>query len=51
MLDVQLVSRTGSTILDDAVEHLLQGARLPPFPPGMDQPRVTVTVQIRYSLE
>ena len=51
VLEVQLLSGTGSTSLDDAVEHMLRGARLPAFPPGMDQARVTVTVQIRYRLE
>jgi hypothetical protein len=30
---------------------MLRGARLPAFPPGMEQPEVTVTVQIRYRLE
>jgi len=51
VLELQLLSSTGSTILDAAVERLLRDARLPPFPPGMDQPEVTVTLQIRYSLE
>ncbi len=50
-LAVQLVSGTGSAILDDAVERMLRGARLPAFPPGMEQAEVTVTVQIRYRLE
>jgi protein TonB len=48
---VQLVSGTGSTILDDAVQRMLRGARLPAFPAGMDQAEVTVTVQLRYRLE
>jgi protein TonB len=48
---VQLVSGTGSAILDDAVERMLRGARLPAFPSGMEQSEVTVTVQIRYRLE
>jgi protein TonB len=51
VLDVQLVSGTGSASLDEAVERMLRGARLPVFPPGMDQAQVTVTVQIRYRLE
>ena len=51
VLDVQLISGTGSTNLDDAVERMLRGAHLPPFPPEMDQGEVTVTVQIRYRLE
>jgi len=51
VLDVQLVSGTGSEILDDAVRRMLTGATVPPFPPGMDQDQVTVTVQLRYKLE
>ena len=51
VLDFQLLSGTGSTILDAAVERLLKGARLPPFPAGMDQDQITVTLQIRYALE
>jgi periplasmic protein TonB len=51
VLTLQILSSTGSTILDAAVEHLLRDARLPPFPPGMDQAQVTVTLQIRYALE
>ncbi len=51
VVDFQLLSMTGSAILDAAVERLLRGARLPPFPAGMDQEQVTVTLQIRYALE
>ena len=51
IIDFQLLSRTGSTVLDAAVERLLRGARVPPFPAGMDQEQVTVTLQIRYTLE
>ena len=51
VVDFQLLRSTGSTILDAAVERLLRGARLPPFPSGMDQEQVTVTLQIRYALE
>ena len=51
VLDFQLLSGTGSTSLDGAVERLLRGARLPPFPAGMGQDEVTVTLQIRYTLE
>jgi periplasmic protein TonB len=51
VLDVELVTGTGSVLLDQAVEHLLQGAQLPPFSPDMDQAQVTVTLQIRYALE
>lgn len=51
VVDFQLLSGTGSTSLDGAVERLLRGARLPPFPAGMGQDQVTVTLQIRYTLE
>ena len=51
VLDVKLVSGTGSVLLDQAVERLLQGAQLPPFGPDMDQAQITVTLQIRYALE
>ncbi len=51
VLDFQVVSGTGSSILDAAVERLLRGARVPPFPAGMAQDQVTVTLQIRYTLE
>jgi TonB family protein len=51
VINVQLLSGTGSVILDEAIEHLLHGAQLPPFPAGMDQERVTVTLQIRYELQ
>jgi protein TonB len=51
VLEVQLLSGTGSQLLDEAVEKLLRGGHLPPFPAGMDQAQVTVTLQIRYTLE
>jgi protein TonB len=51
VVEFQLLTTTGSPILDAAVERLLRGARLPPFPSGMDQDQVTVTLQIRYALE
>jgi TonB family protein len=51
VIDFQLLTTSGSTILDTAVERLLRGARLPPFPSGMEQEQVTVTLQIRYTLE
>jgi periplasmic protein TonB len=51
VLELQLLSGTGSTILDGAVERLLRGARLPAFPPSMDQAQVTITLQIRYALD
>jgi periplasmic protein TonB len=51
VLDVAIVSSTGSSILDDAIERMLRGAHVPPLPANMDETQVTVTVQIRYALE
>ncbi|MFO1027621.1 MAG: energy transducer TonB [Acetobacteraceae bacterium] len=48
---VLLVRGSGSTALDDAALSMLRGARVPPFPPSMPQPSVTVSVPIRYTLE
>lgn len=51
VLDVQLVRSSGSAVLDTAAQAILRDATLPPFTTGMAQDRVTVTVQIRYTLE
>lgn len=48
---VAIAASSGSVLLDDAVRTLLTGAQVPPFPADMPQERITVTVQIRYSLE
>jgi periplasmic protein TonB len=50
VLDVELVSESGSHAIDDATRGLLQGATLPPFPASMTQTKVTLTVHVRYSL-
>jgi len=50
VLDVAVVRSAGSPVLDSAAQAMLQGARLPPFPPSMPQDRITVTVTIRYTL-
>jgi protein TonB len=49
--DVEILTSSGSTVLDGAIDRMLSGAHVPPFPPGMTQADVTVTVQIRYALE
>ena len=51
VLDVAIVSSTGSPILDDAIQRMLRGAHVPPLPANMDETQITVTVQIRYGLE
>ena len=48
---VKLVHGSGSAILDQAVRAMLDGARVPAFPPDMPHERITVTVQINYSLD
>jgi len=50
VLEVTLVSGSGSSRLDDAALAMLRNASLPPFPATMPQERVTATVQIRYHL-
>jgi TonB family protein len=47
---VELLRSTGSTALDQAVQTMLRAASLPPFPPSMTQPEVTLTVAIQYKL-
>ena len=51
ILDFALVSSSGSAALDGAAQAMFRGARLPPFPAGMAQDRITVTVPIRFTLE
>lgn len=51
VLDVALVQGSGSAVLDGAAETLLRGARLPPFPTGMAQTQISITLPIRYALE
>lgn len=48
---VELVRGSGSPILDRAVRAMLDGARVPAFPPDMAHERITVTVQINYNLD
>jgi len=50
VLEVALVSGSGSPRLDEAALAILHDATLPPFPAEMQQDRVTVTVQIKYRL-
>jgi periplasmic protein TonB len=48
--EVELVTSSGSRILDDAAQAMLRGANVPPFPADMTQDRVVITVPLRYSL-
>ena len=50
VLDYAITSSSGYTDLDHAVEEMMSGATLPPFPAGMLEPRMEVSVTIRFSL-
>ena len=50
VLDYAITSSSGYTDLDHAVEEMMSGATLPPFPAGMLEPRMAVSVTIRFSL-
>lgn len=50
VLAYQLTRSTGHAALDEAVERMMRGARLPPFPAGMTQAEIAVSVPIRFNL-
>ncbi|HWD59366.1 MAG TPA: energy transducer TonB [Stellaceae bacterium] len=50
VIDYQVVSSTGFADLDQAVENMMRGATMPPFPPSMREPEIEVSVTIRYGL-
>jgi TonB family protein len=50
VLDVALVRSSGSGVLDAAAEALLRGAALPAFTADMPLNRISVTLQVHYSL-
>jgi periplasmic protein TonB len=50
VLDFAVTSSSGYPDLDQSVEEMMRGATLPPFPVGMAQPRMEVSVTIRFSL-
>jgi periplasmic protein TonB len=51
VLDIVLVRTAGSATLDAAAESMVRNATLPRFPAEVVQDKITVTVQIRYSLK
>lgn len=51
VLQVTLVSSSGSATLDEAAQAMLRGAQVPPFPSAMTETEITATVPIRYALE
>lgn len=50
VLDYQVVSSSGYADLDQAVENMMRGATMPPFPPSMTTPEIEVSVAIRFGL-
>lgn len=50
VLDYQVVSSTGYADLDQAVEGMMRGATMPPFPASMTEPEIEVSVTIRFGL-
>jgi protein TonB len=50
VLDFAVTSTSGYPDLDQSVEEMMRGATLPPFPAGISQPRMDVSVTIRFSL-
>ena len=50
VLDFAVTSSSGYSDLDQSVEEMMRGAALPPFPAGMSQPEMQVSVTIRFSL-
>jgi protein TonB len=50
VLDFAVAQSSGYSDLDASIEEMMRGALLPPFPAGMTQPRIDVSVTIRFSL-
>lgn len=50
VLDFAVVRSSGYADLDAAIEDMMRGATLPPFPASMNQSRIPVSVTIRFSL-
>ena len=50
VLDYAVTSSSGYPDLDQSVEEMMRGATLPPFPVGMPQREMQVSVTIRFSL-
>ncbi len=49
--DFAVIKSSGYPDLDAALESMMRGATLPPFPADMDQPSIEVSVAIRFSLQ
>ena len=49
VIDFAVAQSSGYPDLDTSIEEMMRGAVLPPFPAGMTQPRIEVSVTIRFS--
>jgi periplasmic protein TonB len=50
VIDYAVTTTSGYPDLDQSLEEMMRGATLPPFPAGVTQPRMEVSVTIRFSL-
>ncbi len=50
VLDYAVISSSGYSDLDQSIEEMMRGATLPPFPAGMPQREMQISVTIRFSL-
>ncbi|HEY1432826.1 MAG TPA: TonB family protein [Stellaceae bacterium] len=50
VLDYALLTRTGYSDLDAVIDQMMRGAQLPPFPAGMMESQIEVSLTIRFSL-
>jgi protein TonB len=51
VLDYRLLESTGYADLDSGIDQMMRGAQLPPFPAGMTQSEIEVSVKLRFKLE
>ena len=50
VLDYRLLESTGYADLDGGIDQMMRGAQLPPFPVGMTQSQIEVSVKLRFKL-
>ena len=50
VLDYRLLESTGYADLDGGIDQMMRGAQLPPFPAGMTQSQIEVSVKLRFKL-
>ena len=51
VLDYSLASSTGYPDLDTAIEAMMRGVTMPPFPQNMTGPEISVSVRVRFGLQ